>query len=273
MVSGRTRVAPQWFDIRPGSDGLVHVVEPYASPLIRSNIWLVRGRDRDLLVDSGLGVASLRHALDGFLERPVVAVATHTHYDHVGSLHEFDERLVHPSEAADLEHPPERAVLRRSDIPAAGLRMLEDAGYPIDREDFLSAHPSADFDPAAFATTPTTATGLLDEGDVVDLGDRFFELLHLPGHSPGGIALLERTTGTLYAGDVIYDGPLLDNLRGSDREAYVLSMERLRRLDVTVVHAGHDASFGRERLVEIADAYIAKCTESRSAEDHHGRVR
>jgi hypothetical protein len=35
-------------------------------------------------------------------------------------------------------------------------------------------------------------------------------------------------------------------------------MQRLRELPVTVVHAGHDPSFGRDRLVELCDAYLAK---------------
>jgi len=35
-------------------------------------------------------------------------------------------------------------------------------------------------------------------------------------------------------------------------------MCRLRELPVQVVHAGHDASFGRERLVALVDAYLAK---------------
>jgi hypothetical protein len=35
-------------------------------------------------------------------------------------------------------------------------------------------------------------------------------------------------------------------------------MHRLRALPVEVVHGGHEASFGRERLVELCDAYIAR---------------
>jgi hypothetical protein len=35
-------------------------------------------------------------------------------------------------------------------------------------------------------------------------------------------------------------------------------MKRLRALPVRVVHAGHDPSFGRDRLVALVDAYLAK---------------
>jgi len=41
------------------------------------------------------------------------------------------------------------------------------------------------------------------DGDIIDLGDRAFEVLHLPGHSPGSIALFEAATKTLFSGDAI----------------------------------------------------------------------
>jgi glyoxylase-like metal-dependent hydrolase (beta-lactamase superfamily II) len=101
-------------------------------------------------------------------------------------------------------------------------------------------------------------TRSVDEGDIIDLGDRHFEVLHLPGHSPGSIGLFEAATETLFSGDAIYDGPLLDELPESNIADYVRTMKRLRELPVRVVHAGHDPSFGRERLYELADAYLAQ---------------
>jgi glyoxylase-like metal-dependent hydrolase (beta-lactamase superfamily II) len=101
-------------------------------------------------------------------------------------------------------------------------------------------------------------TLVLDEGDVIDLGDRAFEVLHLPGHSPGSIGLWESASGTLFSGDAVYDGPLLDEIDGSDIDDYVATMERLRELPLTVVHGGHEASFDRRRLIGICDAYIAR---------------
>ena len=62
----------------------------------------------------------------------------------------------------------------------------------------------------------------------------------------------------LFSGDAIYDGPLLDELPGSDIPDYVATMKRLRDLPVDVVHGGHEPSFGRARLIELCDAYLAK---------------
>jgi glyoxylase-like metal-dependent hydrolase (beta-lactamase superfamily II) len=78
----------------------------------------------------------------------------------------------------------------------------------------------------------------------------------LPGHSPGSIGLWEPRTGILFSGDAIYDGPLLDMLPDSRIGDYLQTMRRLRSLPVTIVHGGHEPSFGRERMVAIIDQYL-----------------
>ena len=75
-------IAESWFATEPMGEGVTHIWEPHVDEFIRCNVWHVRGGDSDLLVDSGLGVASLRQGLPDLFTRPVVAVATHTHYDH-----------------------------------------------------------------------------------------------------------------------------------------------------------------------------------------------
>ena len=60
----------------------------------------------------------------------------------------------------------------------------------------------------------------------------------------------------LFSGDCVYDGPLLDELSDSDIGDYIASMKKLRELPVQIVHAGHDPSFGKERLHELIDAYL-----------------
>ena len=53
-----------------------------------------------------------------------------------------------------------------------------------------------------------------------------------PGHSPDSIGLFDRATGTLFSGDAVYDGPLLEGFYDGGPEAYVATMERLRALPV-----------------------------------------
>jgi glyoxylase-like metal-dependent hydrolase (beta-lactamase superfamily II) len=108
----------------------------------------------------------------------------------------------------------------------------------------------------AFRIQGCTPTRLIDEGDTVDLGDIAFEVMHLPGHSAGSIGLWEKKTGTLFSGDALYDGPLLDEIYGADINEYIRTMKRLRELPVQCVHAGHDPSFGKARMIELVDQYI-----------------
>jgi len=235
-----------WYETRRLDDGVTHIWEPHIRPFYRCNMWHVRGRDRDLLVDSGMGVIGLRQQVAILAVRPVLAVASHTHFDHIGSHHEFAERAVHRAEAEILAAPTREATLAST--------------YVQDKTntDLFTMLPPAPYRSDAYAVSRAPATRLLDDGDIIDLGDRRFEVLHLPGHSPGGIGLWEAATGIFFSGDTVYDGPLIDDAYHSDVGAYASSMERLRSLPVRVVHGGHFASFGRERYLELIDHYLSE---------------
>jgi glyoxylase-like metal-dependent hydrolase (beta-lactamase superfamily II) len=255
-TQSKLRIADHWFERRSIGDGITWLTEPHVHELIRCNIWHVRGRDRDLLVDTGLGVASLRDEIQDLVDKPLVAVATHVHYDHAGSLHEFEDARIHRLEVDKMADYREFAWIRRDDFPQPLLNFFLEAGYGIEDDLLMDALPSDAFDPNDYRVTSTNAKPL-DSGTILDLGDRSFEVLHLPGHTPGSIGLWEAGSGTLFSGDAIYDGFLLDELPESDIDAYLTTMKRLRELPVTAVHAGHEPSFGRERLRELVDAYLA----------------
>jgi glyoxylase-like metal-dependent hydrolase (beta-lactamase superfamily II) len=229
-----------WYETVRFADGVTLIHEPWIKPFFRCNMWHVRGRDRDLLFDTGLGHVSLRRHVPLVTERPLVCVASHTHFDHIGCHHEFPDRCVHHAEAAILADP-------RNEWTLAGR-------YGTD--DMFDAMPEG-WDAASYAITPAPAGRLLSGGDMIDLGDRVFEVIHTPGHSPGGIALYEAATGTLLSGDIIYDGPLIDDAYHSLVDDYVATLERMRALPVAIVHGGHFPSFGRTRYRQLIDDYLA----------------
>jgi len=123
--------------------------------------------------------------------------------------------------------------------------------------DIFTAAPFAGFNPDTYIIQPAAPTRLVADGDIIDLGDRHFEVLHLPGHSPGCIALWEAATGTLLSGDVVYDGLLYDELYHSVKADYAASMERLRGFRVETLHGGHWQSCGHTRFIELIDEYLA----------------
>lgn len=259
-VTARLPVAADWFEVVVVDDRTTRLRETSVDPLLRSNIWLVTGRDCDLVIDTGNGIVPARRVIAALQEdpgRPLVAVATHSHGDHAGGLYEFGDRIIHANEVEGLAKLGDRAILLAETWPQALRDEAAAAGYPLP-DVLLEALPSPEFDARDFAPTPCEPTRTVREGDRVDLGDRCFEILELPGHSPGSIGLWEAASGTLFSGDAAYEGwPLIDDLPGGDPDAFRATVRRLRELPVTVVHAGHEGSFGREQLVAICDGYPA----------------
>ena len=224
------------------SDRISLIQETGVANFLRCNIWHVRGRDCDLVIDTGMGLGPLKDWVRQTSDRPLKAICTHCHFDHMGSLHEFDCRLGHRAEAHVFANPTPDAVVYSGDW--ARIEIVSPKAHP-------------DFQPETWTITPAPLTGYLDEGDVLDLGDVAYQVLHVPGHSPGSIALWDRKSRTVFSGDAVYDGDLLDALYHSDPATYRLTLERLHDLDAEVFHGGHYPSFGKPRLREIVDAYLA----------------
>lgn len=94
---------------------------------------------------------------------------------------------------------------------------------------------------------------LLADGERLTAGGTELEVLHTPGHSPGGCCFLDRADGVLFSGDTLFNGgPGATGRSFSDRDTIVESItSRLLPLpDDTVVHTGHGASttIGAERI-------------------------
>ena len=68
----------------------------------------------------------------------------------------------------------------------------------------------------------------IQEGDVLDLGGRALEIIHLPGHTPGSIALLDTANRVLISGDPIQDGRIFMFGPFRNMENYIRSLEHLQ---------------------------------------------
>ncbi len=229
-----------WYRTKRFSDDVTLIYEAWIKEYYRCNIWHVKGRDRDMLVDSGMGIVSLREHIPFLTGKPCLAVASHTHFDHIGAHHEFEHRLVHPAEADIISNPDRYSTL--IDVYVS--------------DEMFTQLPPLPYQSAEYCVKKAAATRFIEDGDTIDIGDRQFEVLHTPGHSPGGVALFERQTGILFSGDVVYDGTLIDDNYHSDLEDYYRSMIRLLELPVTIVHAGHFESYDRARHRAIIRTWL-----------------
>ena len=230
-----------WYEIHKISEGVSLIREKHVANWLRCNIWHVRGNNFDLLIDTGMGLRPLKTEIAVLSQNPIKVISTHCHFDHIGGAHEFDCRLGHKSEEYIHADPTEHNTGGwNAFVRAETFVRLPDDSFVVENYSVKSA----------------PLTGYLDEGDVLDLGNRVFQILHLPGHSPGSIALYEKNTGCLFSGDVVYDGALFDTVYHSDPQLYRESLARLRELPIQLVHGGHYDSFGREKLLSIIDRYF-----------------
>jgi glyoxylase-like metal-dependent hydrolase (beta-lactamase superfamily II) len=83
--------------------------------------------------------------------------------------------------------------------------------------------------PSDYKLRPAQPPRLLTDGDVIDLGNRKFQVLHLPGHSRGSIAQWDEANGDLVSGDVAGNFPVLDWLPYGSVEDMIEIMERAFR--------------------------------------------
>lgn len=241
-------VVEDWYVVTSVDDCITLIEEPHVDLLLQANIWHIAGAKRDLFVDAGLGVTSLKESLPGLFGNDPAVVVTHSHLDHVGSAHEFDECWAHESE--DLGRPG--AATLSGPMLAAAMNIT----YTPIPDLLINARPGAAYDPMSFTTRPARITRRLRHGDEIDLGDRVLTVMHMPGHTPGSICLYDCDNRILFTGDVLYDGELLDTLFESDISDYRESLRTMKDLDVDIVHPGHGPSFDGSRMRELINEYL-----------------
>jgi len=229
-----------WFEMEEVLPRIYRIVERYYRADYRCNIYLVKGMVRDIIVDAGLGLASLVDYVRPYARNPLL-VLSHAHYDHIGSAFEFPERMIHSAEA-DLLAEPTRANTY--------------ADLLLSADDF-SRLPWPSFDAARWIPEPAPATSTLAHGDVIDLGDRAFEVMSTPGHSPGSICLWDVRNRIVLSADTVYSGELFDHLSCSDIPTYVETMDALRLLPVDVALPGHGPVLSGSEFRAIALGYVA----------------
>jgi hydroxyacylglutathione hydrolase len=195
------------------------VVGPFAS-----NCYVVGSSStkQGMIIDPGAEADTILRTVEQMGLSVSLIVVTHAHMDHVDALHAVKEK----TSAQFALHEAEKELLS-----AAPMRMLTSLG--------LSPFKS-----------PPQPDRLLKDGDRTDVGELHFEVLHTPGHSPGGICLLGH--GVVFSGDTLFNfGIGRTDFPGGSYEQLMKSIhEKLMVLpDETIVYPGHGPSttIGDER--------------------------
>lgn len=242
-------LAQGWFAVRRPEPGIFTIVEPLHEEEVKS--YLIVGDERALLLDTGMGVGDIRALVESLTDRPVFVVNSHAHWDHIGGNRLFEEIWIHAAEAERLETGVANERLRRAFGP----------------DQLRGALPTG-FDAETVSYPPTPATGILSGGETFNLGGRTLDVIHCPGHSPGGIALLNHDAGVLFSTDVAYALDLQAYDEDSDLIAYGRSLNRLATLSpvLRAVYPSHGVSPIEPELLPAMSRAVGDILEGRAAD-------
>lgn len=237
-----------WFTIDQ-IDEKTHIISEYRH-WEETHCYLLEGNDRALLIDTGLGICDISEEVKTLTAKPVTAVATHIHWDHIGGHRYYSDFYAHEAELNWLtgEFPLSMETIRGMVVNRCELPQ----GYDVGTYQFFQGTP----------------TRVLHDGDVIDLGGREITALHTPGHSPGHMCFWEAATGYLFTGDLVYKDTLFAYYPSTDPQAYLKSLERIAALPVRrVFPAHHTLDIQPEILARMRDAFRALDAEGKL---HHG---
>jgi glyoxylase-like metal-dependent hydrolase (beta-lactamase superfamily II) len=238
-VTASESLAQGWFDVSEVEPAVYRLDEPLHFEWVKS--FLVVGSERAALIDTGCGVGDIRQAVEELTSLPVTVINSHAHWDHIGGNHFFTDIAIHNAEAADLEAGISRERMKRNLAP-----------------DQLSGPLPPGVDPDNAPIPPSKATTILHGGEKFDLGGVSLEVIHTPGHSPGGIVLLDRERGILFSTDVAYMAPMYCYSKGTDFDDYRQSMRTLAALapNLKAVYGSHNETpFAPDILIAMSNAF------------------
>lgn len=224
-------------EIRPG---LHRIQAPLGERFVA--LYLLEGEDAALLVDTGIR-ESITDSLLPYLDEHAIprekvrwALNTHCDFDHTGG-----------NGALKAAIPGARILAHAGDRP-----LVEDLDRLVD-ERYGEFRDSDGFDDPAETTAYLRSVtdlvpldGVVSEGDELDLGGRSVTVLHVPGHSPGHIAVHDRINRALLIGDatlgrsvLFRDGRAAFPPTYRDVEPYLDSIRRLRHLGADLLLTAH----------------------------------
>ena len=223
-------MSDDWFVTEEIDESTFLICEP-----LHVNSFLIVGSERAVLLDTGMGVGDIGAAARHLTDRPVLVVNSHHHFDHVGGNAGFEDIAIHESGADLLAEGPRPGWVTSYWAEVSDFL----AGYQLEGRDGMRPVPDT-FDTADPTFTPSVATRLLADGDLIDLGDRSLRVIHTPGHSQDSICLLDGGHRLLFSADTVDSGTLYVHLPTASVADLATSVGRL----VAEVATGVDAVLG-----------------------------
>lgn len=252
----------EWFQVDSIGDNVLAIREPNHIEDVLS--YYIHSNNQAVLIDTGMGLANISAVLPSDIKPKILL--THTHWDHMGNVSEFDNINVSDS-------PFEEDRLRR------GWKPNEMVGF--EEETFVSPHfkPPINFSNEHFYLPGITNFDTVQDEQVIKVGAFTIHVLQTPGHSPGSTSYFLEELGFLFTGDTIYPGPEYLHMKESDPDEYTLSLKKL--VDsvgskLQLILPGHNAFMANPQLLfdHLAAAKgLLPPDEIRIGEDDFGQYR
>ena len=211
------------------------------------NVYLIAGRDSAMLVDTGTGIGDLKRFVATITTLPLIVVNTHSHPDHTGSSFQFDKVYCHSADAEMIKFFGTKEM-RKGMFKAMGGGRIPDSLR-------IQVNDSLYFVNLAF----------VNDKHIFNLGDRKIEVIHVPGHTPGSICLLDHKDKLLYTGDNNNGLVWLHPQDALPLDVYLKSLEKLVKRDkeFTSLLPGHgepvDNKFIGEQIECVKSIISGKC--------------
>ncbi|MCH7898416.1 MAG: alpha/beta fold hydrolase [Proteobacteria bacterium] len=236
----KSDISNEWFEVYEVGAGIWAIYEPFQWQEVIS--YLIIGDDSALLFDTGNGIGDIRAIVDQLTDKPVRVLNSHSHFDHIGGNHQF-ENILSPSTAFSIENTlGDDSDSVKMEASAEALCVALPAGVTE----------------ANHHIEPYAITSKVHDGDMIDLGGRELEVILIPGHTDDSVALFDKDAGLLWTGDSFYAGPIWLFFPETDLAAYEQSIDRLAELlpDLKALLPAHNTPMiDPAKLLETQSAF------------------
>lgn len=248
-------------------EGIYRIEVPLPkNPLKFINSYVILGKERNLLIDTGMNMpeclASIRNGLKELnldLTKTDIFL-THTHADHTG----LSAILAEEGSRIFFSKPDFEFFSRFKDnYWDRILSYLIKHGFPEDEaKKAVNSHPGQKY----------IAKGIVDfifinDRDKIDLGNFVFQCILTPGHTPGHTCLYEPDKKILFSGDHILEdiSPIIAVMSDDDSplENYLKSLDKISKLEIQLVCPGHRRIFKecKKRIQELKEHHCRRLDE------------